>query len=312
MENNRSLSGRSVHPFWKVLHFPLMRIILAIVFVGIGVAVAQVLIALLKQAFALSSPLPIPFVFFEIILALLAASGAYYAYVHLIEQRPVSELSRDGVGELGLGILIGAGLFTLVIGILWLLGAYHVTGSNDWSVLLGALAADVPSAFVQQIIFQAILFRITEEVVGTWWALVITVLLFVLFHLISAQITVASLLAVALGGLLFTCSYLLTRRLWLPIGLHAALDFIKDGIFGAGVAATSGIALKGLLQSNLTGSVLLSGGDSGAQASLIASLVLLVAGVVLLRRAIQKAKLVQPSWQRERASTAIGPEGGKR
>jgi len=308
MESNHSTSGRSVHPFWKVLHFPLMRIILAIVFVGIGVAAAEVLIALLRLAFALSSPLPIAFDLFEIILAVLAVYGAYYTYVHLIEQRPVTELSRDGVGGLGLGILIGAGLFALVIGILWLLGVYHVTGTNDWSVLIGAMVADVPSAFVQQIIFQAIIFRITEEVVGTWWALVITVLLFVLFHLISAQITVASLLADAVGGLLFTSAYILTRKLWLPIGLHTALDFTKDGIFGAGVIGTSGLALKGLLQSNLTGSVLLTGGASGAQASLIASLVLLGTGAVLLLRATQKAMIVQPSWQRERASPAIRRE----
>jgi membrane protease YdiL (CAAX protease family) len=311
MEHNRAPSGRSAHPFRKVLHFPVTRMILAVVFVGIGVAVAQVLIALLKQALALSSPLPLPFVLLEIILAVLAASGAYYAYVRLLEHRRLRELSTEGVGDLGIGILSGLGLFALVVGILWLLGAYQVTGTNDWSVLIGALAADVPSAVVQQIVFQAIIFRITEELVGTWWALVMTVLLFVLLHLIAAQITVTGLLSDALGGLLFTSAYLLTRRLWLPIGLHAALDFTKDGIFGAGVAGTSGGALKGVLQAKLTGPVLLTGGAAGAEASLVAILVLLVAGVVLLMRATQAAQLVPPFWQRERPTMAIGQGGGK-
>lgn len=308
IEPNRSPSGRPAHPIWKVLHFPVTRIILAVVFVGSGVAAAQGLIALLKQAFVLSSPLPISFVLFEIILAVLAVSGAYHTYVQLIEHRPVRELSQEGGGEFGIGILIGVGLFALVAGILWLLGAYHVTGTNAWPVLIVALAADVPSAFVQQIVFQAIIFRITEEVVGTWWALAITVLLFVLFHLISAQITVAALLSDALAGLLFTSAYLLTRRLWLPIGVHTALDFTKDGIFGAGVAGTAGGALKGLLQASLTGPVLLTGGASGAEASLVAILVLLMAGGVLLRRVTQATKLVQPFWQREKSTPALGQE----
>jgi len=293
MENSSSTPIRPTHLFWKVLRYPLTRIVLGTLFVGSGVTAALLIINLLKQGFALSSPFPLPFDLVEIILVVLAAYLAYYAYVHLIEQRPVTELEgREAVGELGSGLLLGAGLFTLVIGILWLLSSYHVTGLNAWSVLIVALVADLPSAFIQEMLLVGILFRITEQAVGTWWALLIAVLLFGLAHFITIPlITVTDMLSILLGGLLFVTTYLLTRRLWLPIGLHTALDFVKDGIFGAGVAGTSGTALKGLLQAHLTGPALLTGGASGAQASIVTLALILAASTYLIVRAKQKGHI---------------------
>jgi hypothetical protein len=96
MKNTSSTTTRPVHQFWNVLQFPLTRIILASVFVGIGGAGTQVLIALLRRTNALDSPLPIPFVLFEIIIAVLAAYGVYSASVHLIEHHPVHEVCRGG------------------------------------------------------------------------------------------------------------------------------------------------------------------------------------------------------------------------
>lgn len=290
MANNTATVVRPPSLVWKILRFPLTRIVLGILFVGIGVAMAQFTISLLKQVFALSSPLPIAFDLLEIPLVVLATSLAYYAYVHLIEQRPVTELARrHAIGELGIGVLTGAGVFTVVIGILWLLGAYQVTGLNGWSALIVALVADLPSAFLQQLLLLGILFRITEQAVGRWWALLMTVLVFGLVHLIGIpHITVLDILSILLAGLLFTTTYLLTRRLWLPIGLHTAWEVTKDGIFGAGVAGTSGVALQGWIRAHLSGPAFLTGGASGAEASLVAIVAILALGSALLVRAKQQ------------------------
>src|SRR5947209_8950169 len=164
MENNTSIPVRPLSLFRKVLQFPLTQIVLGTGFVAIGVVAAQVIITLLKQMFALSSPLPLPFVLVEIILALLATYVAYYAYVHLVEQRPVTELERRGaVRGLSIGVLLGVGLFTLVMSILWLLGVYHVTGMNDWSVIVTALAADLPSPFVHPAPLLRLLFSLPHQ-----------------------------------------------------------------------------------------------------------------------------------------------------
>src|SRR5215469_10947741 len=137
--------GRA-HFIDHVLQFPLSRIVLGIIFVAIGVLAAQLVISLLQQALSLRSPFPAPFVVLEVLLVVLATFMAYGAYVRLIEHRPVTELSRSGaLRDLGLGTVGGIGLMAAVISIVWLLGDYRVTGTNQWMVLLAPLAADVPS-----------------------------------------------------------------------------------------------------------------------------------------------------------------------
>src|SRR5262249_694761 len=146
--------------FDTVLHFPLSRIVLGLLFVGSGILVAQLVVALLQQTLGLKSPLPAPFVTLEVVLVVLATFVAYGASVRLVERRPVTELSRTGaLRDVGLGIAGGAGLVASVVGILWLLGDYRVIGTNPWTVLLVPLAADVPSAVIQQVVFQGLIFR---------------------------------------------------------------------------------------------------------------------------------------------------------
>ena len=74
------------------------------------------------------------------------------------------------------------------------------------------------------------------------------------------QITVTGLLAILVGGLLFTAAYMCTRRLWFSSSLHATLDFTQDAIFGVGTYHLSGVAAVGLLSAQLSGPAALTGG----------------------------------------------------
>src|SRR5262249_42090275 len=108
---------------------------------------------------------------------------------------------------------------------------------------------------------------------------------FGLVHLLLVpNITVIDVLSIVAGGLLFAAAYLRTSRLWLPIALHASLDFSVDGIFGVGAYSLAGVPAAGLLQARLVGPVLLTGGAAGAEASLVTSAVVLAAGAYLLMR----------------------------
>src|SRR3546814_18035113 len=59
--------------------------------------------------------------------------------------------------------------------------------------------------------------------------------------------------------------YMVTRRLWAAVGIHAAWNFTQGGIYGI---AISGLDTQGLLVPRITGSDLLTGGALGAAASL--------------------------------------------
>jgi membrane protease YdiL (CAAX protease family) len=281
----------------KVLQFPLVRIVIAVLFVGVGLLIGQTLLSLLRSAFSITN-LGLANVLAFILITPLTYF-AYWAYVRYVEKRNMIELNSLGaVQEFRLGALIGFGLFSLVIAILWLLGFYHVGGFNlILLTFVGALLGALVSGFVQELLFRAVIYRITEEWLGTWWALGISAILFGLIHLTSAGATIFSALAVALqAGILLAAAYALTHRLWMAFGIHVAWDFANDGIFGVGVAGQTGQSLHGLLQASLTGPDLFTGGALGVETSVISVIVLTIAGILLLRAAYQMRQFVSRKY----------------
>lgn len=277
----------------KILQFPIVRIMIAILFVGVGILVGQAVLNLLRSAFSITNTGLANLLAFTLLIP--AAYFAYWMYVRYVEKRDLTELSTaHAIQEFGLGSLTGFGLFSLVIAILWLLGIYRVNGIEF--VLLsfvGTLTGAFVSAFAQELIFRAVIYRITEEWLGTWWALGISAVLFGLIHLSSAGATIFSATAIALqAGILLGAAYALTHRIWMALGVHTMWDFANDGIFGVGVAGQSGKSIKGVLQASLTGSELLTGGALGVEASVIALVIALIAAVLILRLAYQKGYFV--------------------
>jgi membrane protease YdiL (CAAX protease family) len=277
----------------KVLQFPLVRIIVAVLFVGFGFLVGQTALNLLRSAFSITN------IELAILLAFILVTPityfAYWAYVHYLEKRKLFELDpSNAFQEFGVGSLIGLVLFALGIGLLWLFGFYRFIGFDlVWISLISTLVGALVSAFVQELIFRGIIYRITEEWLGTCWAVAISTLMFGLIHLTSSGATIFSALALALqAGILLAAAYALTHRLWMVLGIHMAWDFANDGIFGVGVAGQTGQPIQGLLQARLSGPDLLTGGSFGVEASVITLVIVLIAGILLLWRSYQQGPFV--------------------
>jgi uncharacterized protein len=282
--DNGPRPGSSSNLWRRILRSPLIRAILAILVVGVTVALAQGFAHLFKDAV----PEPLYYLLY-VAVSVVVACLVYLAYVRVVERRAVSELSGEGaIKEIGVGVAFGAALVTVVVGILWVLGYYVVVGTNAGTVLLAAFANDASGAVVEEILLRAIVFRISEEALGTWWALLISALLFGLLHAGEPGAVPVALAA----GVLLSCAYALTRKLWLPIGIHFAWDFMQDGVFGAAAGA------KGLLRAELTGPSLLSGGEIGIEGSILALAVVLASGLYLLLRARRQGRLIEPPWRR--------------
>jgi hypothetical protein len=104
--------------------------------------------------------------------------------------------------------------------------------------------------------------------------------LFGLLHAGAAGASIFSTVAIALeAGILLAAAFMITRRLWLPIGLHAAWNFTEGTVFGASV---SGGDVRGVLSSRFEGSDLLTGGAFGPEASLVAVIVCLIASAAMV------------------------------
>ena len=90
---------------------------------------------------------------------------------------------------------------------------------------------------------------------------------------------------------------MLTRNLWLAIGLHFGWNFTQGYIFDIPV---SGVPENGLTQAKLSGPALLSGGQFGLEASVLALVVATAAGIWLVVLAVRRGELMQPWWVRKR------------
>jgi membrane protease YdiL (CAAX protease family) len=210
------------------------------------------------------------------------------------------------VRELGWGLLVGAGLFSTTIGLIAALGGYSIDGVEPVSVLAAPAAMGIVSGITEEIVTRGVLFRILEEWLGTWAALVISSAFFGIAHIGNPHATVWSALAIAAeAGTMLAAAYMVTRRLWLAIGIHAAWNFTQGGIFGV---AVSGAAMKGLFRSTMHGPSWLSGGEFGAEASALAVLVCGTAATLLLLRAQRLGRFMEPSWVRRRRLPALLPD----
>jgi len=121
-------------------------------------------------------------------------------------------------------------------------------------------------------------------------------MLFGAAHLANPNATVFAAAAIALeAGLMLGGSYLLTRRLWLPIGIHAAWNFTQGWVFS--VPVSGGDAPLGLLITRRIGPDWLTGGDFGLEASAVAMVLATLAGVLLLVLTQRRGRFVAPMWR---------------
>jgi uncharacterized protein len=205
--------------------------------------------------------------------------------------------------ELGKGIAAGAALFFLVAAIAAAAGVYRITGRGGAAnIVLPLISASMMPAIMEELLFRGILFRWLEDFSGSWATLIVTSALFGLAHSQNPGATLFSTFAIAVeGGLLLGGSYMLTRSLWMPIGLHAAWNFTQGPVLGVPV---SGNPVHGLIRAKLEGPTILSGGAFGLEASIIAIAVCTAAGIWFLWLAFRRGEVVQPWWARRRRLNA--------
>ncbi len=293
----------------KILYFPLTRMIIAIVMVVTVAIVESIAFQRLGATFGWTDQ---PwFVIASGAVGIVAVCLSYGTYVRLLEKRPVVELSSAGATlEFVAGAVLGLGLFAATVACLWLGGWYRLEGFGGWPTVELLFAVGLTPAFFEEILMRGVLFRITEDSLGTWIAVAISALVFGLLHLMNPGATLVATLCIALeAGVLLALAYLMTRRLWLPIGLHFGWNFTQGGIFGL---AVSGGRTQGLFRSSLAGPELISGGAFGAEASIFAVLVCGSMSLYLLTRARREDRIIGPFWARNRdvevIKTASEPE----
>jgi membrane protease YdiL (CAAX protease family) len=234
----------------------------------------------------------------------------YRLYVAWIEKRRAVELSsRRAVVEIGRGLLLAAGMVGLTVAVLAALGCYTVAEVNsNQRLMVDYLAKFTMGAFLEELLFRLILFRLTEEWLGSWWALATQVALFGLAHIANDNATVLTCLCVAVvGGLVYTAAFMYTHRIWFALGIHAGWNYLQSGIFGM---PTSGSAYEGVLLPKVTGPRWLTGGNFGIEASVLGVGLCLIVGIAYLIKAKRFGNTCPARWKRNADRDSAAPESG--
>lgn len=278
----------------RILRYPLVLLVIEFLTIAFVASLASILAR--KTFYVKGTP-------FDTLGGVFVAAATIGAYVFLRSalegHRGEGEFSPDGAAkELGGGLLTGTLLFSAMTGCVALLGGFTITGTRFPGELWSLLAMAVVSGVTEETLFRGIAFRHLESVIGTWGALAITSAFFGLGHLGNPHATWFSSLAIALeAGVLLGGAYMLTRRLWAAVGIHAAWNFAQGWIFSVPVSGSK--PPVGYFISTRSGPEWLTGGDFGLEASVVAMFAATGLGVVLVVMAVRRGRLVAAVWRRD-------------
>ena len=244
-------------PIWKWVLLLILSLFLSLLLYGLGGLVAEHYEGWLG--------------WFMTIVTATAMLGLYAFFVHLFEgSRPKDLPMNKCAGHTALGLAVGVGNFVLVVGAMILFGLCRIAKcpACDWRLLSDAFAMFLIVAVGEEIVFRGVLFRWIDEKWGLVPALVVSGLFFGLAHITNGNATLWSSIAIALeSGLMLGMAYKWAGTLWFPIGIHWSWNFVQGNIFGFAVSGTD--AGSTLLNSTVSGPDWLTGGDFGAEASVI-------------------------------------------
>jgi len=219
----------------------------------------------------------------------------YYLFYQWYENRKITELSTNNlVKNLFLGITIGFVLQSLTFLIIVIFGDVKILSINSWTNMIIPFTVAFSVAIFEEILMRGIIFRISEEKLGSIIALFISSIVFALLHIANPNGTVLSGLCVLVAGFLFGLAYIYKRNLWLPIAIHFSWNFMQSGIFGA---VTSGNEkTSSLLTTEISGNNLITGGLFGPEGSIQAVIFCFIASLILFQ--ISKYKQINPVWKK--------------
>jgi membrane protease YdiL (CAAX protease family) len=285
----------------RIMRFPITLIVIEAVALGaIGLPLEAANLATIRGL----SP---PELFVCVMIALAIFIIAWKAFRRWAEGERDREFTLPGAAqEAGAGLLAGFALFSLMTGLVALFGGIEIVGTRSFGETQFWTWAGIglASGVVEETLFRGVILRQLERLIGTWWALAVTSVLFGGLHMVNPDATWTGAVSIMVeAGILLGAAYLYTRRLWLAAGLHAAWNFTQAWVFSVPVSGTG--QPIGILVTERHGPVLLTGGDFGLEASMAAVLVATAAGLFLLWKAHGKGTFVAPIWSRKRSDEAV-------
>jgi len=221
----------------------------------------------------------------------------YIVLCRYYERRKIPELSTHKIGRhLPVGLLLGGILMLLSVFVAYLRGEYTVLSINN---LTGVFVRDLTisvffgilTAVFEEILFRGVVFRLIEEKLGSYIALILSAVTCGLVHFMNENSSLSAIMAIIFAGAVLPAAYMYTRNLWFPIAIHFAWNFTQGDIFGVSVSGTD--RPTSMIVSKLEGSEWFTGGAWGIEASVQTMIFALILTIILLVLSHKKKNIVK-------------------
>ena len=192
-----------------------------------------------------------------------------------IDRRSLASLglSFSGHGQESVtGFFVGPALLGLLSILLMVTGHLQwVDITPDANAMMISLGMVMLIAFSEELVFRGyvlsnLLESFTSAPGGKWIALLLSALCFAIFHFTGPGINPLAFANLFLAGILLGINYIYTRNLWFSICLHLSWNFFQGPLLGSHV---SGLSMPTLLQTEMKGDWLITGGDFGLEGSVL-------------------------------------------
>jgi membrane protease YdiL (CAAX protease family) len=232
----------------------------------------------------------LPFLALNTAISLVVILPLTYLYRRFVDGQSVRSLGfQRGQGwakHVVAGLLLGTVLMGLIFLVEWGAGWLTVQGFT-WQVqspllvlatLLVYLLTNAAVALYEELAFRGYILQNLSSDWGVVVALVVSSLLFGIFHALNPNVTLLALANIFLAGVVLAACYLVTRNLWLAMAFHFSWNFVQGPLLSFPL---SGLETPGLLVSTAQGNPLITGGAFGPEGGLLGTAVLCLALVVL-------------------------------
>lgn len=233
---------------------------------------------------------------FLTVFAILAA----FLYCAKIEKRPLRSLGfRKGqiAAEYGVGLLVGAGLFSLAVALC------AVTGSLTVSFAVGGFTAAVPLFFLgflvqgmsEEVLCRGYLMLSVSRRSSITAAIFWNSLIFALLHLFNPGLNPIAVLNLLLFGVFASVYFLKRGNIWGVAAIHSVWNFMQGNFYGIPVSGMGN--LPSVFSSEIEegfAATLWNGGAFGLEGGLAVTLVLIIATAVMLCLPTKPSEVAPP------------------
>lgn len=266
---------------------PVFAVILAIVFLTLGEFFMLFMLFLPKAETLLMKAI---YSDIEMILTFGGAVFFVFLWVRFVEKRSISSIGfwrNQWIRKYLRGALLGFVFISIPVMILLLIGIVQLQMQQITPTtiigIVGSLVAFLIQGATEEIVVRGWLFPVLSVRSRIWIGIVVTSFLFGFLHLLNPGITILSISNIILVGVFAAFYALKDSSLWGICAWHSIWNWAQYNVFGF---AVSGMVMYStpLFKPVTNGSEVLHGGSFGIEGSIITTIMLSIASIVLWRQ----------------------------